>query len=148
MKKIVKIANGAGKEGIIMDINTLISVKREFNGTWCYDSIYSIVHWTYIPYIRSGNTCIEKNCQKVPTILADIRYLKILEQTIAKINHAVLKQTAIFFGIPMSLAIIHSIFGMRVSYMVMELLGTEYMVQSIIMTGVFIHFDIWRVILL
>lgn len=38
----------------------------------------------------------------------------------------------------MSLAIIHSIFGMRVSYMVMELLGTEYMVQSIIMTGVFI----------
>ena len=27
--------------------------------------------------------------------------------------------------------------------MVMELLGTEYMVQSIIMTGV-LYFDIWR----
>ena len=74
----------------------------------------------------------------MPTILADIRYLKIFGTDNSKINHAVLKQTAIFFGIPMSLAIIHSIFGMRVSYMVMELLGTEYMVQSIIMTGVFI----------
>ena len=31
-KKIVKIANGAGKEGIIMDINTLISVKENSMG--------------------------------------------------------------------------------------------------------------------
>ena len=55
-----------------------------------------------------------------------------------QINGAVLKQTTIFFGLPMILAIIHSVFGMKVSYLIIEALGTEYMVQSMIMTGILI----------
>lgn len=136
-KKIVKIANGAGKEGIIMDINTLISVKENSMGLGAM--IAFIALYIGLIFLISGAAILAlKELSESADNLGRYKILKNLGTDNSKINHAVLKQTAIFFGIPMSLAIIHSIFGMRVSYMVMELLGTEYMVQSIIMTGVFI----------
>ncbi len=136
-KKIVKIANGAGKEGIIMDINTLISVKENSMGLGAM--IAFIALYIGLIFLISGAAILAlKELSESADNLGRYKILKNLGTDNSKINHAVLKQTAIFFGIPMSLAIIHSIFGMRVSYMVMEMLGTEYMVQSIIMTGVFI----------
>lgn len=136
-KKIVKIANGAGKEGIIMDINTLISVKENSMGLGAM--IAFIALYIGLIFLISGAAILAlKELSESADNLGRYKILKNLGTDNSKINHTVLKQTAIFFGIPMSLAIIHSIFGMRVSYMVMELLGTEYMVQSIIMTGVFI----------
>lgn len=136
-KKIVKIANGAGKEGIIMDINTLISVKENSMGLGAM--IAFIALYIGLIFLISGAAILAlKELSESADNLGRYKILKNLGTDNSKINHAVLKQTVIFFGIPMSLAIIHSIFGMRVSYMVMELLGTEYMVQSIIMTGVFI----------
>ena len=136
-KKIVKIANGAGKEGIIMNINTLISVKENSMGLGAM--IAFIALYIGLIFLISGAAILAlKELSESADNLGRYKILKNLGTDNSKINHAVLKQTAIFFGIPMSLAIIHSIFGMRVSYMVMELLGTEYMVQSIIMTGVFI----------
>ena len=136
-KKIVKIANGAGKEGIIMVINTLISVKENSMGLGAM--IAFIALYIGLIFLISGAAILAlKELSESADNLGRYKILKNLGTDNSKINHAVLKQTAIFFGIPMSLAIIHSIFGMRVSYMVMELLGTEYMVQSIIMTGVFI----------
>lgn len=136
-KKIVKIANGAGKEGIIMDINTLISVKENSMGLGAM--IAFIALYIGLIFLISGAAILAlKELSESADNLGRYKILKNLGTDNSKINHAVLKQTAIFFGIPMSLAIIHSIFGMRVSYMVMEILGTEYMVQSIIMTGVFI----------
>lgn len=136
-KKIVKIANGAGKEGIIMDINTLISVKENSMGLGAM--IAFIALYIGLIFLISGAAILAlKELSESADNLGRYKILKNLGIDNSKINHAVLKQTAIFFGITMSLAIIHSIFGMRVSYMVMELLGTEYMVQSIIMTGVFI----------
>lgn len=136
-KKIVKIADGAGKEGIIMDINTFISVKENSMGLGAM--IAFIALYIGLIFLISGAAILAlKELSESADNLGRYKILKNLGTDNSKINHAVLKQTAIFFGIPMSLAIIHSIFGMRVSYMVMELLGTEYMVQSIIMTGVFI----------
>ncbi len=136
-KKIVKIANGAGKEGIIMDINTLISVKENSMGLGAM--IAFIALYIGLIFLISGAAILAlKELSESADNLGRYKILKNLGTDNSKINHAVLKQTAIFFGIPMALAIVHSIFGMRVSYMVMELLGTEYMVQSVIMTGVFI----------
>lgn len=136
-KKIVKIADGAGKEGIIMDINTLISVKENSMGLGAM--IAFIALYIGLIFLISGAAILAlKELSESADNLGRYKILKNLGTDNSKINHAVLKQTAIFFGIPMSLAIIHSVFGMRVSYMVMEQLGTEYMVQSIIMTGVFI----------
>lgn len=66
------------------------------------------------------------------------KILKNLGTDNRQINGAVLKQTTLFFGFPLLLAIVHSIFGMKVSYFIIEALGTEYMVQSIIMTAVLI----------
>ncbi len=50
------------------------------------------------------------------------------------INRALFMQTALFFLFPLALAAVHSVFGMMFSKNVMEILGTEYMTVSVLMT--------------
>lgn len=54
------------------------------------------------------------------------------------INHALFKQIAIFFMFPLTLAIIHSIFGIMFCNYILSTLGSEQLLPSIIMTAVFI----------
>lgn len=54
------------------------------------------------------------------------------------INKALFRQIAIFFMLPMILAIIHSIFGIIFAVKVLEVFGNEQLLPSIIMTAIFI----------
>ena len=54
------------------------------------------------------------------------------------INKALFRQIGIFFILPLILAIIHSIFGIRFAVKVLEVFGTDELLPSIIMTGVFL----------
>lgn len=54
------------------------------------------------------------------------------------INKALFKQIAIFFMLPLILALIHSVFGMIFSMKVLEIIGNEELLPSIIMTAIFI----------
>ncbi len=54
------------------------------------------------------------------------------------INKALFKQILIFFMCPLILAIIHSIFGMIFSVKILEILGTNELVPSLIMTSTFL----------
>lgn len=56
----------------------------------------------------------------------------------AMINKALFRQIAIFFMFPLLLAIIHSIFGIKFCNYILETLGTEKLLASIIMTAIFI----------
>ncbi len=53
------------------------------------------------------------------------------------INKALFRQIGIFFMLPMVLAIIHSIFGIMFADKVLEVLGDDQLLPSIIMTAVF-----------
>ena len=64
-----------------------------------------------------------------------IRKLGAEEKTI---NRALFAQIAIFFGLPLILAIIHSIFGMIFATKFLEIFGDEEMIISMIMTAIFI----------
>ena len=53
------------------------------------------------------------------------------------ISKSIFRQTGFFFGIPLLLAIIHSIFGMRfASDYVLQIFGSEGMAASIIGTSI------------
>ncbi len=54
------------------------------------------------------------------------------------INRALFKQILIFFMCPLVLAIIHSVFGMIFSVKILEILGTNELVPSLIMTATFL----------
>ncbi len=54
------------------------------------------------------------------------------------INKALFRQIGIFFMLPLVLAIIHSIFGIRFAIKILEVFGTDELLPSIIMTAIFI----------
>jgi len=54
------------------------------------------------------------------------------------INKTLFRQIGIFFLLPLILAIIHSIFGIKFAVKVLEIFGTEELLPSIIMTGIFL----------
>lgn len=54
------------------------------------------------------------------------------------INKSLFMQNAIFFGCPLLLGIIHSIFGIQVANMMLESFGRDGLIKSIVMTSIFI----------
>ena len=54
------------------------------------------------------------------------------------INKALFRQIAIFFALPLILALIHSIFGIMFAMKILEVFGNEQLLPSIIMTAIFI----------
>ena len=54
------------------------------------------------------------------------------------IKKALFRQIGIFFLLPLLLAVIHSIFGIRFAVKILEVFGTEELLPSIIMTGIFL----------
>lgn len=68
--------------------------------------------------------------------LERFRMLRKLGVDEKQMNRALFRQTSFFFVFPLTLAIIHSIFGMKFSVKILEMLGSEMMIPSIIMTSV------------
>lgn len=56
------------------------------------------------------------------------------------INKALFRQIGIFFMLPLMLALIHSVFGIKFAMVILEVFGDEQLLLSIIMTSVFIVF--------
>ncbi len=54
------------------------------------------------------------------------------------LNRALFSQIAIFFSLPLLLAIIHSIFGIQVCNTILQTLGNEKLLTSIVMTAIFL----------
>ena len=58
----------------------------------------------------------------------------------ALLNRALFKQIAVFFGCPLLLAIIHSVFGIMFCNKILAVFGQDSLLPSIIMTAVFLAF--------
>lgn len=54
------------------------------------------------------------------------------------IHRSLFRQNAIFFGAPLLLAVIHSVFGIQVSVYIIEVFGKTGLVSAIVMTAVFL----------
>ena len=56
------------------------------------------------------------------------------------INKALFRQIAIFFALPLILALIHSIFGIMFAVKILEVFGTNELLPSIIVTAIILVF--------
>lgn len=54
------------------------------------------------------------------------------------IHQSLLRQNAIFFGIPLILAVVHAVFGIRVTLQIVEVFGKTGLLPAIVGTGLFI----------
>lgn len=118
-------------------VNTRIDIKNSAMGLGAM--IAFIALYIGMIFLISGAAILAlKELSESADNMGRYKILKNLGTDNRQINGAVLKQTVLFFGFPMLLAIVHSIFGMKVSYFIIEVLGTEYMLQSIIITAVLI----------
>lgn len=125
----------AYKDGLIVD--TKISIKNNTMGLGAMVAFIAL--YIGLIFLISGAAILAlKELSESADNMERYKVIKNLGADNSMLDAAVLKQTILFFGFPMLLAIIHSIFGMRVSYYVIQALGTEYMVQSIIITALFI----------
>ena len=128
-----------GKEAVRagFTINTRIDIKNSAMGLGAM--IAFIALYIGMIFLISGAAILAlKELSESADNMGRYKILKNLGTDNRQINGAVLKQTVLFFGFPMLLAIVHSIFGMKVSYFIIEVLDTEYMLQSIIITAVLI----------
>lgn len=120
-----------------LDVNTRIRIKNASMGLGAMTAFIAL--YIGMIFLISGAAILAlKELSESADNMGRYKILKNLGTDNRQINGAVLKQTTLFFGFPLLLAIVHSIFGMKVSYMIIEVLGTEYMVQSIVMTAILI----------
>ena len=120
-----------------LNVNTKIHIKDASMGLGALTAFIAL--YIGMIFLISGAAILAlKELSESADNMGRYKILKNLGTDNRQINGAVLKQITLFFGFPLLLAVVHSIFGMKVSYMIIEALGTEYMAQSIVMTAILI----------
>lgn len=125
------------KDYLLPDISTKQSIKESTNGLSAMVTFIGL-YLGIIFLISSTAILALKELSESSDNKERFRMLRRIGTDEAMINKALFKQTLIFFMLPMLLAIIHSIFGITFAIKILEVFGTEGLLESIIMTAIFI----------
>lgn len=125
------------KDYLLPDISTKQSIKESTNGLSAMVTFIGI-YLGIIFLISSTAILALKELSESSDNKERFRMLRRIGTDEAMINKALYKQIFIFFMLPMLLAIIHSIFGITFAIKILEVFGTEGLLESIIMTAIFI----------
>ncbi len=137
-KDILKITNLENYD-LRITIDTKNDIKEASNGLGCLVAFVGL--YVGIIFLISGAAILAlKELSESADNIERYNTLKKLGTDDKLINKSIFKQIAIFFGCPLVLSIIHSIFGMIFSRNVLEVFGTEKMFISIITTAVIMLF--------
>lgn len=125
------------KDYLLPDISTKQSIKESTNGLSAMVTFIGL--YLGIIFLISGAAILAlKELSESSDNKERFRMLRRIGTDEAMINKALFKQIFIFFMLPMLLAIIHSIFGITFAIKILEVFGTEGLLESIIMTAIFI----------
>lgn len=125
------------KDYLLPDVNTKQSNKESTNGLSAMVTFIGL--YLGIIFLISGAAILAlKELSESSDNKERFRMLRRIGTDEKVINKALFKQTLIFFMLPMLLAIIHSIFGIVFAIKILEVFGTEGLLESIIMTAIFI----------
>lgn len=125
------------KDYLLPDISTKQSIKESTNGLSAMVTFIGL-YLGIIFLISSTAILALKELSESSDNKERFRMLRRIGTDEAMINKALFKQIFIFFMLPMLLAIIHSIFGITFAIKILEVFGTEGLLESIIMTAIFI----------
>lgn len=127
------------KDYLLPDISTKQSIKESTNGPSAMVTFIGL-YLGIIFLISSTAILALKELSESSDNKERFRMLRRIGTDEKAINKALFKQIFIFFMLPMLLAIIHSIFGITFAIKILEVFGTEGLLESIIMTAIFIVF--------
>ncbi|MBD5088186.1 MAG: ABC transporter permease [Clostridiales bacterium] len=123
------------KEYVLPTINTRTNIAESSIGLGAIVSFIGL--YIGLIFLISGASILAlKELSESADNLERFRMLRKLGVDEKQMNRALFRQTAFFFIFPLTLAIIHSIFGMKFSRKILDMLGSEMMIPSIIMTSV------------
>lgn len=125
------------KDYLLPDVNTKQSIKESTNGLSAMVTFIGL--YLGIIFLISGAAILAlKELSESSDNKERFGMLRKIGTDEKVINKALFKQTLIFFMLPMLLAIIHSIFSITFATQILEVFGTEGLLESIIMTAIFI----------
>lgn len=123
------------KDYVLPTINTRTNIVEERAGLGTIISFIGL--YIGLIFLISGASILAlKELSESADNLERFRMLRKLGVDEKQMNRALLRQTSFFFIFPLTLAIIHSIFGMKFSDKVFEELGDQKMIPSIIVTSI------------
>lgn len=135
--KINKIRKEIYEKQLCLSISSKIDIYNDNIGTSAM-AIFIGLYIGIVFLISSGAILALKELSESADSKDRYKTLRRLGIDEGMINKSLFVQIGIFFGFPLLLGIIHSIFGIQVANMMLESFGRDGLMKSIIMTSIFI----------
>ena len=135
--KINKIRKEIYEKQLCLSISSKIDIYNDNIGTSAM-AIFIGLYIGIVFLISSGAILALKELSESADGKERYKTLRRLGIDEGMINKSLFLQIGIFFGFPLLLGIIHSIFGIQVANMMLESFGRDGLMKSIIMTSIFV----------
>ncbi|MCR1847990.1 FtsX-like permease family protein [Paeniclostridium sordellii] len=135
--KINKIRKEIYEKQLCLSISSKIDIYNDNIGTSAM-AIFIGLYIGIVFLISSGAILALKELSESADSKDRYKTLRRLGIDEGMINKSLFVQIGIFFGFPLLLGIIHSIFGIQVANMMLESFGRDGLMKSIIMTSIFV----------
>lgn len=135
--KIVDIKKSLEKQNILMNISTKIDIYNDNIGTSAM-VIFVGLYIGIVFLISSAAILALKELSDATDSKSKYSTLRKIGIDENMINKSLFIQIGVFFGFPLALAIIHAIFGIQVSNMMLETFTKNSIVKSIVTTALFL----------
>ncbi len=135
--KIVDIKKSLEKQNILMNISTKIDIYNDNIGTSAM-AIFVGLYIGIVFLISSAAILALKELSDATDSKSKYSTLRKIGIDENMINKSLFIQIGVFFGFPLALAIIHAIFGIQVSNMMLETFTKNSIVKSIVTTALFL----------
>ena len=134
---LLAVVNHPNSNNILMSASTKISIYEASVGLGAMVTFIGL-YLGIIFLISSAAILALKELSESTDNKERYKMLRKLGTDEVMINRALFKQIAIFFSVPLILAIIHSIFGLEFCKYILMTFGDEEMTKSITMTAIFL----------
>ncbi|WP_373599801.1 ABC transporter permease [Paraclostridium bifermentans] len=135
--KINEIREDVYEKNLVIGIGSKIDIYNDNIGTSAM-AVFIGLYIGLVFLISSGAILALKELSESADSKDRYKTLRKIGVDESMINKSLFIQIGIFFGFPLLLAIIHSIFGIQVANMMLESFGRDGLMKSIIMTSIFV----------
>lgn len=134
--KSEKSADGSGSE-YYLSLNTRIDIAEATIGLGAMAALLGL-YIGVVFLISCGAILALKELSECADSIQRYSILRKIGTEERDISRSLFRQMGIFFLLPLLLACVHSIFGMKFSMLILEIFGTEKLTESIIFTAVMV----------
>ena len=123
--------------GFFLSLNTRIDISEATVGLGAMGALIGL-YIGLVFLLASGAVLALKELSECADSVQRYTILRKIGAGERDISASLFRQTGIFFLLPMLLAVVHSVFGMKFAMFILEVFGTEKLAESVLSTSVII----------